>query len=249
MYLIMKASHSNTPIVYDEIADKYQMSESASIRKNKIKSRYGRFIRAENPSSLLDLGCGTGVFPIIAKEIGVNRVVGIDISSAQIKIARRRGLSSGLRIEYFTQDITYTDIEERFDAVSSIFGFCYAATLRILQKQLLSAFQHLNDEGVIFATVCHPQHPTRDRGEGYRVYATGALKDGTKLKCDFLLDGITVATDYKFYWTAQTWSRALEDIGFSDITWEELDEYSTNIILIARKQKSKREPKPQRPYG
>lgn len=234
----MNTNQSKGTMIYDEISEQYEKSQSLSQRKNIIKSKFEQFLEINNPRSLLDLGCGTGVFAIIAKQKCVGKVIGVDISSAQIKIAEDKAKSLGLEIEYLAQDIASLEIEQRFDAVSSVFGFCYTPTNQILRKQLISTYEHMEDESVIFAVVCHPKHPTRDWGKSYRVYAQGELNDGTKLKCDFLVDDKVVATDYKFYWTTKTWEDTLQDIGFSDITWEELEEYSTNIIFSARKQKS-----------
>ena len=185
---------------YDEISLKYQQSESVSKRKDIIKDRFEEFLESNKPQSVLDLGCGTGVFAIIAKQAGVSKVVGIDISPVQIKIAKEKAESLGLEIEYVVQDIASFNIQERFDVISSIFGFCYASSHQILREQLVSTFTHLKTSGDIFAVVPNPQHPTRDWGESYRVYAQGQIADGTKLQCDFLLDGKVVATDYKFYW-------------------------------------------------
>ena len=231
----MNANRPNNSTTYDEISEKSQQSESVSQRKNVIKSKFEQFLETKKPHSLLDLGCGSGVFAIIAKKSGVEKVIGVDISSTQIKIAKDKTKSLGLEIEYLIQDITFLKVEHQFDVISSVFGFCYAPSHQILSKQLMSAYAHLNVNGHIFAVVSHPQHPTRDWGESYRVYAQDILKDGAKLKCDFLIDGEVVATDYKFYWTKQTWEKTFEDIGFNDISWEELDEHSTNIIFKAKK--------------
>ena len=231
----MNANRPNNSTTYDEISEKYRQSESVSQRKNVIKGKFEQFLEIKKPHSLLDLGCGSGVFAIIAKQTGVEKVIGVDSSSAQIKIAKDRTESLNLEIEYLIQDITFLEVGQKFDVISSIFGFCYASSRQILRKQLESAHIHLKMNGNIFAVVSHPQHPTRDWGESYRVYAQNTLRDGLKLKCDFLIDGEVVATDYKFYWTKQTWEKTLEDIGYNDISWEELDEHSTNIILKAKK--------------
>lgn len=231
----MNTNAHNFPKIYDEISGNYRQSESISQRKNVIKDRFKHFLETEKPKSLLDLGCGAGVFAIIAKQAGVKTVVGVDISSAQIRAAKIEAVLLGLDIEYFSQDISLLKIDRKFDAISSVFGFCYASSRNMLRKQLVAVHTHLKTGGAVFAVVSHPQHPTRDWGNNYRVCRQEKLKDGVKLKCDFLVDDKIVATDYKFYWTAQTWRNILEDTGFSDITWEELDEHSTNIIFIAKK--------------
>src|SRR5581483_3344126 len=217
------------PTTYDKISEGYEQSESASKRKNIVKDEFKLFLQNEKPNSLLDLGCGTGVFAVIAKQSGAKKVVGIDISLEQIKAAQIKAQSLGLEIEYLVQDNTHIEIREQFDAISSIFGFCYAPSQKILREQLKSTCMHLKTKGSIFAVVSHPDHPTRDWGESYRVYAQGPVVDGTKLRCDFLLDGKVLATDYKFYWNKKTWESALSEAGLVNVVWKEFDEHSTNI--------------------
>jgi trans-aconitate methyltransferase len=51
-----------------------------------------------SPSSLLDLGCGTGAAtPYFFEELGVERVVGVDVSERSLEIARARHASDRTR--------------------------------------------------------------------------------------------------------------------------------------------------------
>lgn len=106
---------------YDQIRYEYQQSESASLGKNRIKDRFRLFLQAHQPHSVLDLGCGSGVFARIAQGMGTEAVFGVDISSVQIEAARSQSDPS---IGHLVQDTAELTIDRQFDAVSSVFGFC-----------------------------------------------------------------------------------------------------------------------------
>ena len=76
-------------------------------------------ILAKNPAdSLLDVGCGSAILSMAASGLGVENVVGIDIDSTSIEVARvnieKNGFSSG-DIDLSTRPIHI--IEETFDLV------------------------------------------------------------------------------------------------------------------------------------
>ena len=55
--------------------------------------------------TVVDLGCGTGIFSIGAKLTGAKKVIGIDIDKNSIKTAREFAEKNSLDIEFITQDI------------------------------------------------------------------------------------------------------------------------------------------------
>jgi len=81
---------------------------------------------------LLDVGCGWGSMAIHAAARHGARVVGVTLSSAQARYARRRVEDAGLsdRIEIRLQD--YRDLRrERFDAISSVGMFEHVGSAQI----------------------------------------------------------------------------------------------------------------------
>ena len=77
-----------------------------------------------NGKSVLDLGCGFGEHGRMFVERGVKRVVGIDISSNMLKVARRE--NSAPEIEYLHMPMEDLDqLEERFDIVVSSLALHY----------------------------------------------------------------------------------------------------------------------------
>ena len=55
--------------------------------------------------TVVDLGCGTGIFSIGAKLTGAKKVIGIDIDKNSIKTAREFAEKNSLDIEFITQDV------------------------------------------------------------------------------------------------------------------------------------------------
>jgi len=220
---------------YDGIAKSYKQSETVSQGKSRIKSRFMAFMERNSFSSLVDLGCGSGVFAVIAKSFGLAHVVGVDVSPEQIALAESDARARGLDVSYHVSDISSFVYGGTFDCVSSVFGFCYARTKHDLQLQLKSASRLLNRRGKLFAVVCNPWSPvTIGASESYRVTTSAAeVRDGAELVCDFLLGGKVKATDCKYYWSSETWEACLRSSGFENVRWSALDESSTNIVLEA----------------
>jgi putative methylase len=87
--------------------------------------------------SVLDLGCGTGMFAIGAMMLGARNALGVDVDEASVEIARKTAAQMGLAAEFLPQDIR--TVEGRFDAVlmNPPFGAQFAA--RHLDVQFLEA--------------------------------------------------------------------------------------------------------------
>ena len=66
----------------------------------------------QNPSSLIDIGCGQGEFCRIIESGGIN-TLGVDLSSKQIEIANSKGINA--------QCIDIKDIKEKFDCATAVF--------------------------------------------------------------------------------------------------------------------------------
>ena len=61
--------------------------------------------------TVLDLGCGTGIFSVGAKLVNAKEVVGIDIDGESIKIAKSYSEKINEDIEFITKDVKDVDIK------------------------------------------------------------------------------------------------------------------------------------------
>ena len=67
------------------------------------------FIERASPGRALDLGCGTGTNAITLARRGWT-VTGVDFAPEAIRIARERAAKAGLKIDFYTADVTELDM-------------------------------------------------------------------------------------------------------------------------------------------
>lgn len=95
-------------------------------RRVKLK-RLIKFMKPEEDSTILDLGCGGGVYDIGLIRVSKSRkIIGLDISSSALRIARRRTKKEDIDIQYinsFGESIPLKD--ESIDRIFAIEVFEY----------------------------------------------------------------------------------------------------------------------------
>jgi SAM-dependent methyltransferase len=73
-----------------------------------------------NPMSILDLGCGPGIY-LERLAVPGHDCTGIDFSANSISYARSQAEEKGLHIHYINQDYLSLDFEEQFDLILLIY--------------------------------------------------------------------------------------------------------------------------------
>jgi SAM-dependent methyltransferase len=72
---------------------------------------------------VVELGCGTGYFGAWLKKLGASRVVGVDVTPAQLETARRVNDELGLGLEFLLENAEHTSLpDDSFDLVFSEYG-------------------------------------------------------------------------------------------------------------------------------
>jgi len=72
---------------------------------------------------VVELGCGTGYFGAWLKRHGASRVVGVDVTPAQLETARRMNEEFALGLEFLLENAEHTSLpDESFDIVFSEYG-------------------------------------------------------------------------------------------------------------------------------
>jgi SAM-dependent methyltransferase len=79
--------------------------------------------------TVLDIGCGSGIFSVALARQGVKRVVGIDFAPRMIELATARAAAAGLTdgCEFMVGDFRRMTFGERFDCSIAIGVFDYLA--------------------------------------------------------------------------------------------------------------------------
>jgi SAM-dependent methyltransferase len=97
----------------------------AASRRFEIIDRHVRWIHDQvlkgNPTRILDLGCGSGLYTNRLARLG-HRCVGIDFSPASIAYAKEQAEEEGLECTYIQQDIRMADYGDGYGLVMLIFG-------------------------------------------------------------------------------------------------------------------------------
>jgi SAM-dependent methyltransferase len=113
----------------------------AASRRLEIVDSHVRWIHEKvlqaDPSRILDLGCGPGLYANRFAALG-HTCVGIDFSPASIAYAREQAARDGLETAYIEGDIRTADYGDGYDLVMQIFGefnvFRPVAARGILEK-------------------------------------------------------------------------------------------------------------------
>ncbi len=92
--------------------DEYQRRFDALAAQGVDVHGEANFVRAYDPASVLDAGCGTGRVAIELAQHGIE-VVGVDVNPSMLETAR--GLAPG--IEWVEHDLTTLDLGRTFDIV------------------------------------------------------------------------------------------------------------------------------------
>jgi SAM-dependent methyltransferase len=116
----------NAPDFSRRMLDEHLSQEhDAASRRFEIVDKHVKWIHNQvlkgNPTQILDLGCGPGLYTNRLARLG-HRCVGIDFSPASIAYAREQAEEAGLECTYIQQDIRTADYGDGYGLVMSIFG-------------------------------------------------------------------------------------------------------------------------------
>jgi SAM-dependent methyltransferase len=116
----------NAPDFSRRMLDEHLSQEhDAASRRFEIIDKHVKWIHNQvlkrNPTRVLDLGCGPGLYTNRLARLG-HRCVGIDFSPASIAYAREQAEEAGLECTYIHQDIRTADYGDEYGLVMSIFG-------------------------------------------------------------------------------------------------------------------------------
>ena len=103
--LYLSASNSMSTN-YDLIAEQYKRSKVTPWRTYIEQYTLLELLGDVRGKSILDLACGEGYYSRIFKRQGASRVLGVDLSSKMIDLARASERESQLGVEYVVGDAT-----------------------------------------------------------------------------------------------------------------------------------------------
>jgi ribosomal protein L11 methyltransferase len=97
-------------------------------------------LREEEPSSVVDLGCGSGVLAIVAAKLGFEPVVALDIDENAVAATISNAAANGVAVEAHRADVLRDDLPETELGVANItHGVLQALAPRLRSRRLLSS--------------------------------------------------------------------------------------------------------------
>ena len=131
--------------------DMIYQSKAKGMYENTLRDIFifSKEIFGRDPRSVLDIGCGTGNHATILAEKGI-RVVGIDLSSEQLEVARSK--VNGDNPSFVEMDMSvYQDFGETFEVGAAFFGgFCYLLDDEKVISFLKNCEKWIDENGFLF---------------------------------------------------------------------------------------------------
>lgn len=215
---------------YDKIAHEYKDALQSIRTRQILDHTLQRHIGGVAGMSVLDLACGSGDFTRNYKRKGAARVVGVDISQEMLKLARQDEAREPLGIEYICCDVAELGKVGDFDLVAASYLLNYARTEAQLRRMCQVVHDNLKP-GRRFVTLNHNVKMSQeeyDRAQEYTKYGavptlfTRPLREGDAFRWTLLMGDRRVEFD-NYYFSAETYERALRGAGFKDVQWHALE--------------------------
>jgi SAM-dependent methyltransferase len=150
--------------LYIEAAKYYDLSFSGGDNARRVEF-ITKTLKRFKVKTVLELGCGTGLFLIPLKKKGFD-IEGLDLSPSMLKEARKKDKS----VRYYKKDMSSFKIAKKYDAI-----ICLSSSLVILpgygaiEKTLRNSYKHLGNEGILLLDLpnhekeIREEHNTRER--------------------------------------------------------------------------------------
>lgn len=138
----MKCFNKEYSIIYDSLYTKKNYNKEFYLIKKIIK-RY-----LSNPSSLLDMGCGTGQYSNLLTKLKLN-VVGVDRSSCMLSIAKKK-FNKNKKLLFIKSEVEKINFKKKFDIISALFHILsYHTSTNEINKFFLKSHNHLHKNGIL----------------------------------------------------------------------------------------------------
>jgi ubiquinone/menaquinone biosynthesis C-methylase UbiE len=211
---------------YDNIAEQYRLARNTIVERHVNEPTFLKLIGDLKGKNVLDLACGSGAYTRQIKNLGASRVVGVDESFNQLKIARFIEEVAPQGIEYFQYDVTELKARFKFDVVTGVFLLHYADTRENLQAMCQNIYGGLIPGGRFVgvngfsASRAGMEYPNPDPKYGVLVEPAFPKKEGTMRTVTLVNEDKRVSFD-QWYWLQDTYEKALVDVGFKDVKFHD----------------------------
>jgi SAM-dependent methyltransferase len=213
---------------YDPIARQYQRTKDSPLRRHIEAWTLDRLLGPVAGLAVLDVGCGDGWYARRLKDAGAVRVLGVDVSSAMVALARAAESDQPRGIPYIEADAAALPAFEgggAFDLALGAYLLHYAASPDQLRAMAAGLAANLKPDGRLVALV---ENPDQDPADYHRYGAYGFDKSVTPPRQEgspitySLVSGRELIRFQVWYWSRSRYEDCLAGAGFTDIAWHPL---------------------------
>ncbi len=215
------------PTEYNDIAEQYRSSKQVPWRFHIEQYSLFDVLGDVQGLDVLDLACGEGHYTRLHKALAAGRVVGVDLSSRMIELARQTEQEQPLGVEYQCADARDVNFARRFDVVTAAYLLNYARS----KDELLAMCQAVSrclKPGGRFVTVNNNPAQSIAAFESTRKYGfikianTGTgMPDGTPLRYRLFLDNDAFEIE-NYHLSVATHEAAFAEAGLSGVRWHSM---------------------------
>ncbi len=208
-------------VEFNKIAQQYKKGATDNIlRHYSFIPTFLRLFKKIKGSKVLVLACGEGFYSRFLKQQGAAKVLGVDVSSKMIALARQEEKTKPLGIKFFVCDVKNLSKIRQFDLVITTHLLDFAKTGKGLTAICKNIYKNLKKGGKFVAINNNPLIPLKfDKKYDLSVKAKKPLKEGNILMISLYKNGSEVCSFKNYFWKKETYNKALRQAGFKVIKW------------------------------
>lgn len=209
---------------YDAIARQYQESKQLPFRTHIEAYTLIQLLGDVQGLSVLDLGCGEGSYSRMLRRAGASRVVGVDLSSAMIELARAEEQWEPLGCDYLVGDAGELGTIGSFDLVLGAYLLNYADSAESLGRFATTIFANLRPGGRLAGINDNPAQDMATYPQcgryGFTKSTASNRREGDPITYAIETgDGRTFRFD-NYYLRPDTIEKVFAETGFKRFSWE-----------------------------
>ena len=207
---------------YDTTAENYTKSKELPRVLHIDVYTYFNLLGDLTGRSILDLGCGEGFYTRKLKRHGAASIVGIDLSSRMIEIAKQEETKESLGIKYIVANVMELGKIGCFDLVTASYLLNHAQTKEQLLKICQTIYVNLKPGGRFVSINDNVQQSPESfhicKKYGYMKSIKKPFHEGATITLTFFTKNSEVKL-YNYYLSKTTYEWAFRSVGFKEIRW------------------------------
>jgi len=208
---------------YNEIKDRFEIFRSSSPQRPVEMFTAKKMAGSLHGLAVLDLACGYGLYMREAVNSGASHVIGVDISSEMIALAKTYQYDDSASVDFIISDVCDLGIIGSFDIIIAAWLFNYADSIEKLKKMLQVAAANLKPTGKL---VAFTQSPSFNLTKGdFEKYGVKVLhqkfnENGYTFSAQFVTEPPIDFSGYS--WSIDIYQQAISEAGFKHSQWQKL---------------------------